>query len=59
MMNNQEMPIGFVMELAEHTNELHRFSLLSEQEQHRIVEQARHVNSREEMRSYVESLFRP
>lgn len=58
MMNNQEIPIGFLMELAQHTEVLNRFSQLSEPEQHNVVEGARQVNSRDGMRDYVESIFR-
>lgn len=56
MMNNQEMPIGFIMELAQHTDVLNRFSKLSEPEQHAVIEQSRSMQSRDEMRAYVESL---
>ncbi|MDO4321861.1 MAG: hypothetical protein Q4C61_04985 [Lachnospiraceae bacterium] len=58
MINNEELPIGFTMELAQHSDTLKRFSELPRQEQSSIVEGARHVTSRREMRDYVESIFR-
>lgn len=57
MIDNHELPIGFTMELAQHSDILNRFSQLSEQERHQMIEGARNVNSREEMRNYVENMF--
>ncbi len=57
MIDNQELPIGFTMELAQHSDILNKFSQLSEAERTRIIEGARNVSSREEMRSYVENMF--
>ncbi|MBP3543372.1 MAG: hypothetical protein J6J86_04015 [Lachnospiraceae bacterium] len=58
MIDNRELPIGFTMELAQHSDVLNRFSALSDSERERIVEGARQVKSRDEMRTYVESIFR-
>lgn len=58
MIDNQELPIGFTMELAEHLDVLRTFSALSDSEQQKFIDGARNVNSREEMRSYVENMFR-
>lgn len=58
MIKNEELPIGFTMELAMHSDALNRFSKLSKPEQDALVEGARQVHSREEMRSYVESMFK-
>lgn len=57
-MNNEEIPIGFLMELAQHPDVLNRFSLLSEPEQHTAIENSRQIHSRNEMRQYVESIFK-
>lgn len=57
MINNEELPIGFTMELAQHSDILNRFSKLSEQEQESVVDGARNIHSRNEMRHYVESIF--
>lgn len=57
MISNEELPIGFTMELAQHSDVLNQFSKLSKAEQNSIIDKAREVQSREEMREYVESLF--
>lgn len=57
MTDNRELPIGFTMELAQHTEILNRFSGLSDSEKESIIDGARQVHSRNEMRDYVESLF--
>lgn len=53
MIDNGEMPIGFTMELAQHSDALIRFSNLSKDKQHQIIDGARNVNSKQEMKSYV------
>ena len=57
MIDNEELPIGFTMSLAQHSDILRRFASLPKQEQERIVDGARQVKSREEMNSYVENMF--
>ena len=56
MINNEELPIGFTMELAQHSEALVRFSGMTEDEQQEIIGQARNAASREEMRHLVESI---
>lgn len=56
--NNEEMPIGFMMELARHTDILDRFSDLDKSEQLAVVNGARMIKSRNEMRNYVEAIFK-
>lgn len=58
MINNEELPIGFTMELAQHSDILNRFAQLPKPEQESLVDGARQVQSRDEMRNYVESMFR-
>lgn len=58
MIDNRELPIGFTMELAQHSDVLNRFSQLSDSERESVIEGARQVQSRDEMRSYVESIFK-
>lgn len=58
MINNEELPIGFTMELAQHSDVLNRFSRLSQAEQESVIAGARNVSSRNEMRNYVESIFK-
>lgn len=58
MINNEELPVGFMMELARHSDIMIRFSRLPESEQNVVIEKARHVSSRNEMRNLVENIFR-
>lgn len=58
IIGNEELPIGFTMELAQHSDVLTRFASLSKAEQEDIVNGARQVKSRDEMRNYVENMFR-
>ena len=58
MIDNQELPIGFTMALAQHSDILNRFAQLSETEQAAIVDRARKVKSHNEMRNYVENMFK-
>lgn len=57
MIDNSELPIGFTMELAQHSDIMIQFAGLSKEEQNRIINGAREIDSRDEMRSYVESMF--
>ena len=58
MIDNRELPIGFTMELAQHSDVLNQFAKLSRQEQNTLIEGAKQVRSRDEMRNYVENMFR-
>lgn len=58
MIDNHELPIGFTMELAQHSDTLNRFAKLSKAEQESMIDGAKHVTSRDEMRNYVENMFR-
>lgn len=57
MIDNQELPIGFTMELAQHSHVLNRFAQLPQAEQTSIVNGAKEIKSRNEMRNYVENMF--
>lgn len=58
MIDNEEFPIGFTMELARHPDVLAQFAKLPEQEQQSVATGARNMKSRNEMRQYVESAFK-
>lgn len=58
MIDNEELPIGFTMELAKHSDVLNYYAHLPEQEQRTIIEKARDIQTRSEMRHYVESIFK-
>lgn len=57
MIDNSDLPIGFTMELAQHSDILNRFAGLPEAQRNSIIDGARSVDSRE-MRNYVESIFK-
>ena len=57
MLDNQELPIGFTMELAQHSDILNQFAKLPKSEQNNIVNGARDISSKNEMRNYVENMF--
>ena len=57
MIENSELPIGFTMELASHSDILNQFAQLPK-EQNSVIEGARQVKSHDEMRNYVETLFK-
>ena len=56
MIKNEKLPIGFTMELAQHSDQLNQFSHMSIAEQEQIIHKAQNVQSREEMRNLVESI---
>lgn len=56
MIDNRELPIGFTMELAQHSDILNQFSHFSKEEQQTIINGAKQMHSRDEMRHYVESI---
>lgn len=58
MIDNGEMPIGFTMEIAQHSDILNYFAGLNEDTQDRIVAGSREVKSREEMQNYVRAIPR-
>lgn len=55
-MDNNQMPAGLAMALAQDVNALDAFTAMSKAERSKIIEQARAVNSSEEMRSLVSSI---
>ncbi len=57
MIDNSELPIGFTMELAQHSDILNKFAGLTKEKQEEIIDGARQVKSRDEMRHYVENMF--
>lgn len=59
MIDNRELPIGFTMELAQHSDSLITFSNMSRQEKNNIIERAKNIQTRQEMRNYVASLSKP
>ena len=58
MIDYEQLPIGFTMEFAMHSDVLSRFSNLPKEQQKAVIDGARTINSRSEMREYVESIFK-
>lgn len=58
MIENEELPIGFTMELALHSDILNQFAQLPKTEQESVIDAARNIHSKNEMRQYVESIFK-
>lgn len=56
MINNEELPIGFTMELAQHSDSLIHFSNMSKGQQDVVISGAKQIKSREDMRNYVAQL---
>ena len=52
----QELAVGFLMELAKQPEKLNRFTDLSREEQIRLSEGARALTSKESLRNYVEQI---
>lgn len=57
MIERDELPIGFTMELAMNPDAMSRFSGLTALEQQQVVNKARSMNSHEDMKNYVENMF--
>ena len=57
MIDNSELPIGFTMELAQHSDIIKRYSELTDSEREDVIKGARLIRSRDEMRSYIENMF--
>ena len=49
-------PLGFGMALAQNPDAMEVFSALTEGQRQRVLDKSRRIRSREEMRSYVDSL---
>lgn len=57
MIDNEELPIGFTLQLALHSDILNEFAGLPKQEQQEIISKARTKHTKSEMRQFVESHF--
>jgi len=56
-MEQNELPLGFGMALAQHPEAMERFAALPEEEQRAILDGVHAVRSKQEMRAYVERLM--
>ena len=53
----EDVPIGFLMALAENMPAMHSFANMPRAQREQIIERASHVSSREEMQSVIRSLL--
>lgn len=54
--NGEGVPLGFGMALAQNPDAMDVFSGLTEEQRKGILDKTRHIRSKEEMRSFVDSL---
>jgi len=55
-MNNNDLPLSFVMNLAQNENALKQFEAKSKEEKNEIINKTHNIKSRAEMKSFVNSL---
>lgn len=58
LLGDDELPIGFGMALAKDTNAMNAFSAMTKAEQEKIIMNAKQMNSKNQMESYVSGLSR-
>lgn len=56
ILNNDEIPVGLSMALAENIYAMERFGRMNEEERQTFLNQARNAGSKQEMRSLVAGL---
>ena len=56
ILNNDEIPVGLSMALAENLRAMERFGNLPEQERQDFISRSRNAGSKQEMRSLVSGL---
>lgn len=56
ILNNDEIPVGLSMALAENLHAMERFSNMEERERQEFISRSRGVNSKQEMKSLVSGL---
>ncbi len=56
LLGNQEIPIGFGMELAKNTKAMNAFSALPKEQRKQMIEASRSIHSKHEMESFVNSI---
>lgn len=56
ILNNNEIPVGLSMALAENLHAMEKFSNMAESEKQEFIRRSRAVSSKQEMRSLVSGL---
>ncbi|MCD7846149.1 MAG: hypothetical protein LUG57_09960 [Oscillospiraceae bacterium] len=57
--NGEGIPLGFGMALAQNPDAMDAFAGLTEDQRRQVLEKTGRIRSKEEMRSYVDSLVDP
>lgn len=55
-MKSNELPIGFVMALAQNDGALKKFDELNDMQKEALVNKTKKINSKRDMKSFVDSL---
>lgn len=55
-MNREELPLSFVMNLAQNEDALRQYESKSKKEKDKIINKTQNIKSRSEMKSFVNSL---
>lgn len=58
ILNNDELPLGLSMALAENLHAMQKFSNMTEDEQRAFINRSRNAESKQEMRELVSDLNR-
>lgn len=56
MGNEREMPVGFAFQMSMNEKAMENFSKMTDAEKYQVLEAARSVNSKEEVRGLVDDL---
>ena len=56
ILNNDEIPVGLSMALAENLHAMERFGNMTEAKRQEVINRSRNVGSKQEMRSLVSDL---
>lgn len=56
-MDHVDLPLGFSMMLAQNLKAMNQFAKLTREQRQTVVEGARHIDSHDEMRKYVNEFY--
>ncbi len=54
--NGRDIPLGFGMALAQNVKAMEKFASLSEQEKKQLIDKTHSINSKQEMKQFVDSI---
>lgn len=56
MMKNNDLPLSFIMNLAQNENALKQFEAKTKAEKDEIISKTQNIKSRDEMKNFINSL---